>query len=137
MNITVMRRADAIKYCHQHHDTPAVMISISTPFMPYTGAPFCSPENKLKTIARLWFEDADSGPDIMTQDDAKLVKSLVNRFPDTDFIVHCDAGQSRSAGVAAAIMKFKTGSDMPIFKNPKYQPNMHCYRMTLNALHED
>ena len=49
-------------------------------------------------------------------------------------LVHCGAGQSRSAGVAAAILKWMTGSDAQIFDNRKYTPNMRCYRLVLEAL---
>lgn len=73
----------------------------------------------------------------MTDDDAKKVSSFVKRHPNTDIIVHCDAGISRSAGVAAAIMKWSTGDDTPIFNSWHYHPNMWAYRKTLNALMED
>lgn len=51
-------------------------------------------------------------------------------------IVNCDAGVSRSAGVAAAILKATTGSDEQIFKDPRYLPNMWVYRKVLNAFME-
>ena len=49
------------------------------------------------------------------------------------FIVHCEAGVSRSAGVGAAIMKALNGDDWDVFKNPLKCPNMKCYRTVLNA----
>ena len=52
-------------------------------------------------------------------------------------VVHCDGGVSRSAGVAAAILKYFTGDDSEIFDNPNYYPNMLVYRMVLNALMEE
>lgn len=51
-------------------------------------------------------------------------------------IVQCEAGQSRSAGVAAALMKYFNNDDTPIFNNPRYTPNMLCYRRTLEMLME-
>lgn len=134
MNVTVMNRSEATRYCYKHHDNPVVIISISTPGMPYKNSPFKSSANKVRAIMRVWFEDEDRGPGIMTDEDAAKIKRILDQMPDTDIIVHCDAGTSRSAGVAAAILKAKTGSDRAIFNSPKYRPNMHCYRTMLNAL---
>lgn len=47
------------------------------------------------------------------------------------FIVHCEAGQSRSAGVAAALSKWINGEDWDYFLNPKYTPNSYCYQTIL------
>jgi predicted protein tyrosine phosphatase len=47
-------------------------------------------------------------------------------------ICHCEAGVSRSAGVAAAISKILTGSDKNIFDDKRYIPNMFVYRKILN-----
>jgi predicted protein tyrosine phosphatase len=49
-------------------------------------------------------------------------------------IVHCGAGVSRSAGLAAALAKWYNGSDLEFFK-PPYAPNMLVYRTMLEALH--
>jgi len=145
MNVTVMSRDDAIRYCHKWHETKTVMISISDPYMAYFSAPFCSSTNNVLAIQRLYFTDADKpGRDVYDREvdekdligdgDARLVKRLLKLYPDTDVIVHCDAGISRSAGVAAAILKAKTGDDTQIFNNYKYRPNMRCYRVVLDEL---
>lgn len=144
MNISVMSRSNAIRYCYQPHTGKSVMISISDPRMIYTSAPFTSNENGIHAILRLSFSDADRpGPDVygnsvdesdlMTDQDAKRVSDFVLANSGADIIVHCDAGISRSAGVAAAIMKYLRGDDKPIFNNLRYCPNMWCYRKTLNA----
>jgi predicted protein tyrosine phosphatase len=49
-------------------------------------------------------------------------------------LVQCDAGQSRSAGLAAAILQFEVGDDSQIFENYHYTPNMFCRRSLLKAL---
>ncbi len=48
-------------------------------------------------------------------------------------IVHCEAGISRSAGVAGALSLIYNGSDEYYFK--KYLPNMFVYRKILNMYH--
>lgn len=65
---------------------------------------------------------------------ANFIKEWMNKIYVEKIIVQCEAGCSRSSGVCAAIMKYLTGDDMPIFRSPKYSPNMNCYRMVYNAL---
>lgn len=145
MNVEVMSRTDAIKFCRKQHDTPSIMISVSDPYIAYTSAPFRTKENRVLAIQRLYFTDADKAgtdvygrtveeSDLISSNDASLVKRLLDRFPNTDIIVHCDAGVSRSSGIAAAILKAYTGDDSRIFNNPRYRPNMRCYRFVLDEL---
>lgn len=47
------------------------------------------------------------------------------------FIVHCAAGISRSAGVAAALNEYLRLNEK-IFGNPNYYPNRLVYRLSLN-----
>ena len=49
------------------------------------------------------------------------------------FICQCEAGVSRSAGLAAAITKFLTDDDQYFFTH--YTPNSRVYTMTLAALY--
>ncbi len=73
---------------------------------------------------------------------ANNIVNFVNNFNEIDtIIVHCDAGQSRSAGVAAAIAKFFNGDDEQFFSgggmygSPRYTPNRLAYRKVLQAFH--
>lgn len=133
-NVTVLSLPDAINYCHKPHNIPSIIISISTPSVPYSVAPFVSAENKVKHILRLAFEDNDAGDGIMMKKDAEAICQFVQNHSETpEIIVHCDGGKSRSAGVAAAIMRGLTGDGSDILKNPQYTPNMRCYHMTVNA----
>ncbi len=145
MNVTVMSRKNAIRYCGQKNPEPTVMISISDSRMAYDDEPFASTENGIVDILRLSFSDADGKgldvygnpveeSDLMTDEDARNVAAFVDAHRDVRILVHCDAGISRSAGVAAAILKYYTGDDSKIFKGGWYYPNMWCYRKTLNAL---
>jgi predicted protein tyrosine phosphatase len=91
----------------------------------------------IRGVLHLSFDDVERGePNCMIEWDAIQIAQWVNMVKDKveRIIVHCEAGVSRSAGVAAAIMKFLNGDDMPIFQNGRFCPNMTCYRLTLNAL---
>lgn len=145
MNVTVMSRDSAVRYCNEYHNKPVIMISVSDPYIAYHSEPFCSERNKVIAIQPLFFTDADkpgkdvydrevTETDLITEADAQLVKQLLCRYPDMDVIVHCDAGISRSSGIAAAILKASTGDDSQIFNSPKYRPNMRCYKMVLDEL---
>lgn len=46
----------------------------------------------------------------------------------------CDGGQSRSAGIAAAIVRYLGGEDLGIWDSPYYKPNPLVYRLTCEAL---
>ena len=74
----------------------------------------------------------------MDQEQANKISDFVKRWwNDVEtLIVQCDAGISRSAGVAAAISKWATNDDREYFNSGKYVPNRNCYRLTLNALME-
>jgi len=93
----------------------------------------------LRFVYRFQFDDVDMGQkDCITPAQANQIAEAVETIKDKvdRIIVHCEAGISRSSGVAAAIMKYLTGDDMEIFGNGRYTPNMTCYRMVLEALHE-
>ena len=64
--------------------------------------------------------------DLMSDKDAERIVEFLTRHPNVDVIVHCDAGISRSSGVAAAILKYLTGDDSSIFDNARLHPNMWC-----------
>lgn len=46
----------------------------------------------------------------------------------------CDAGESRSPAVAAAVMRYFGLNDLPVWKNPHYHPNMLVFEMLADAL---
>lgn len=134
MNIRVMNRQDAIRYSYHYQDEPSVIISISTPGQEYSQHIYRSLYNKIRAILHLSFDDVEDGDYVITRNDSKRIHNFVEANKDLNIIVHCDAGISRSAGIAAALMKYYNGDDSPIFDDPRYIPNMRCYRTMLEEL---
>ena len=142
MQIVVMSQSKAEEYAMQEHTEKSVIVSITCHC---TFEAFIIPNrlNNIVDILRVQFEDTDS-KEIeyggITEHDAIIIRDFINKYKDNSnidkIIVHCHAGQSRSAGVAAAIMKYLNNDDTPIFNNHKYTPNMLCYRRVLNAFME-
>ena len=59
MTVVVMSRDAAMRYCSEYHNKPAIMISISDPYITYPTEPYCSNKNGLVAIQPLFFTDAD------------------------------------------------------------------------------
>ena len=78
------------------------------------------------------YESPQSFSDRQAAEFAAFVKALPHET--TDLYICCDAGQSRSAGIAAAILRWLGRSDMPVWSSPKYQPNALCFYKMLQAL---
>jgi protein-tyrosine phosphatase len=130
-----MSRNKIIEYSQHEHDDAIAVVSISDP---YRENPYLlnNPRNGILYLLQLQFTDADIGQtDCITDKQANEVAGFVNDVKDkvNRIIVHCQAGVSRSAGVAAAIMKYVNGNDWDVFDNAKYRPNMTCYRKVLDA----
>lgn len=143
INVQVMNYKTAEEYALSLHDEVSVMISISS----RDCGEACITPNQLNNIQEVKFisfndtdnKDLDFGG--ITNNQAKEIADFVKRvvkeykYLDT-IIVHCEAGQSRSAGLAAAILKWLYNDDTKIFNNMRYTPNMMVYRAVLNKLME-
>lgn len=136
--IIVLNRKKAIKFTYQlneqNEDKKYAIISIRGL---YDKKPFFAQNKQIVDICYLVFDDIsvekdENGSIGMQESDAKIVKNFINQVQDKIdcLIVHCEAGQSRSAGVAAAIAKAKFNDDEFYFKN--YRPNFRCYKLVLN-----
>ena len=139
-----MNRRDAVKFTYSHIPMSNdklknhyFIISISNQFDEH---PHFAHDDDCKGICYLNFDDVEKGEKYcMTESDLDyLMYFLTKAFKlhpyVENMIVHCEAGQSRSAGMAAALLKFYNGDDWEIFNNPKYTPNMTIYRMVLERL---
>lgn len=90
-------------------------------------------------------DDSIPGCTPMSDAQATLAANFLEDLATSDtttLIVHCSAGISRSAGVAAAIHDAQgwpvaNARDNDVFRDGKFAPNMHCYRTMLRALGGD
>jgi len=124
----------------QPHDVPHIIVSISTP--PDEEANIRM-NDKTLGILRLWFFDRDTPTGEASKDlesflfmptHADQILDLVAAHPTAEhFIVHCDAGISRSSAIAAAISKITCGDDSEYFHGCRYHPNRRVYRGILEA----
>ena len=133
MKFQVMSRANARRHSFRSVMDDCLIISISEK----DADPNRFHNNPhIKGVCRLHFDDVEGGnANSMTRADAEKIIQFVNEnmHKADEIIVHCFAGVSRSAGVCAALMLIMTGSDMEIFNNPRFCPNMHCYRTMLET----
>lgn len=131
----VLSRAGAIAYSYKRDIPKTAIISISNS---YDSIPLFAQNQNIKKKLYLFFDDVDFGePCCISKMDAQRIAEYIRSMDESieQLIVHCEAGVSRSAGVCAAIMKATTGKNNEIFDNPKFHPNMACYRTVLAALY--
>jgi predicted protein tyrosine phosphatase len=146
MNIKVSNYRSAFDYVYNHSgyikNKEFAIISIQEypediMGMQYKAGGHC------KAALNLWFSDVNSEKSEdkeryikkITEEDARKIKDFIDaikRMGVNDLIVHCHAGVSRSAAVAAAISRAETGDDSEFF-NSQYVPNMTVYYTVLKA----
>ncbi|MFA5135644.1 MAG: hypothetical protein WC505_07725 [Patescibacteria group bacterium] len=93
-----------------------------------------SPKN-LFGVLRLAFEDDESGPLVISPAQAKQAADFIKSAAaaGVDFlVVHCEAGISRSAGVAAAAAEILGQPNDEFFRDP-YFLNVTVYTSILEA----
>jgi len=129
-------------------DMKHIIISISSPNALTAIIP---PNKKCLGILRLVFHDLDgtNNPSksdytlftqgkytLFTEKQAQAILNFVTRYIlNVEVVIcQCEAGISRSAGVAGALSKIINGDDTYIFKN--YVPNILVYRTILEVSHE-
>jgi predicted protein tyrosine phosphatase len=139
MTIEVFSRQAVEKFIT---DLPHIVISIREP----GSAQPKLPENSNR-IAELYIEcdDIDIDSPMVKQfakDDAKAILGLLKvTLPYINtIVVHCEAGQSRSAGVGAAlsiILRVPDGDKKYFNPRGPYYPNRYIYRTMLNTALEE
>lgn len=104
MIVRVLPRAAAARLTRRPPSGRRVaMISISSPSAE-RAAPI-RPGGDVRVVLPLAFEDVVEGPGAMSREDAARVAAMARRQAGRvdELVVHCDAGVSRSAAVAAAL----------------------------------
>ena len=141
--IAIMGREDAEETVH---DKPYAVISITDP---QSENARIRKNGNLKGLLRLKFHDITQRQiEIYQEHDserefkpitrvhaasiARFVKKMSKEVKA--FIIHCEAGISRSSGTAAAISLYLNGDDSQIWEDPRYHPNTMVYNMVLKAL---
>jgi predicted protein tyrosine phosphatase len=90
---------------------------------------------------KFWDIEEDFGKyKIISDEVAKQLQGFIINHKDDQFIVHCKAGQSRSAGVGKAIecikyfgtgdtakYNYQTSFNSEIDKHPRYSPNLTVF----------
>lgn len=98
-------------------------------------------QSGLRGVLHLAFHDAeptsspalDAQVTLMTPDHARQIWAFVEKHRNEvgAVLVHCEAGMSRSPAVAAALCKVMGGDERRFWR--EYQPNMHVYRLMIEA----
>ena len=133
LRFSVLSRSKAKAFTFKQNIDDCAIISISDVNSPENH--FCSNPH-IKGICYLRFDDVEFGDiNCITEKDALKIVQFVNAMKNKVdlFIVHCEAGVSRSAGVCAAIMTMLEKDDMEIFNNEHFCPNISCYKAVLTA----
>lgn len=133
MQFQVMSRENAKAYSFRDNINKCVIVSINGTDEELNRF---NENPAIKAICPLVFNDVEGDEaNCMTRADADKIIAFVNEHVhDVDeIIVHCGAGKSRSAGTCAALMMILNGDDSAIFDNPYFTPNMHCYRLVMEA----
>lgn len=114
-----------------------IIISITDPYSSKANIP---PNKNCLGILKTQFYDLEKSLNIdgeiinpITKEQAQEIVNFINKYVNKidGIIVQCQAGISRSAGIAAAISVVFNGDDTEFFE--KYVPNMTCYRAILNT----
>lgn len=135
IQIHIMSFTDATIYSCLQDIPPTIIISIDDPG--FSQTPFDIDNNNIIGVLKLKFCDEDEDKKFagMTADDADQVVSFVKHYLPLkpEIMIHCAAGRSRSAGVAAALNRWLNGTDKPVMDSPYRTPNFLCYKRVCTA----
>lgn len=135
LKVLIMSRQEANRHSFKKDIEKTAIISITDTYSENNH--FHSNPNII-AILKLKFDDIEKDEKncvCINDIDAKDIVAFINKLKDKVecIIVHCEAGISRSAGVAGAIMKYLNNDDTPVFNSGRYCPNMTCYRKVLSC----
>jgi predicted protein tyrosine phosphatase len=95
--------------------------------------------DKTEAVLRLYFHDIDQPTNNLVLFEASIAHQIWEFLSDlppdvVDILINCDAGNSRSAAVAAAITKALGGDDSEYFKLKN--PNRKVFRILLEVFYD-
>lgn len=134
-SILVMSISDCFDYVvHQPSLTPYIIISIQDSQngfgLEFVESRFC------KGVLTLYFDDisqAAPGLKLFTNNQAlEMIAFLKKHNGIATIVIHCYAGESRSAAVAGVISTLYDDAVIT-FKRPSF-PNMHVHKVLLDAI---
>lgn len=139
-NIMAMSREDAEQYASEKHTEKSAVISIKSRFDGSKPRVHETDDNGIVAVLFMSFNDANTLVEGgMTIEESAEIAQFIHMVATDDnykdvetLIVHCDAGYSRSAGVAAAAAKYYLGDDTWFYKHK--EPNSMCYSFVLEEL---
>lgn len=143
MNIKIYSRNEIIKLSKAQFDSNTALISIyDTDDVPpkITNKPQYT---LFVAFDDVYADDMDEvNLDFFKPFDEKLAKRIaqfiMRHQDDVDtFICQCQFGQSRSAGVAAAIKEYFDGEGRGVFNDNRYSPNIKVYNLLVNQLRKE
>ncbi len=140
----IMSRDQAERFARQRHDKRSTVVSIRSTWDREPADIPCTKKNNIVAVCHVQADDTDAYVNVgygvkdglMSSRSAREIAQFARKHYDhVDMIVvHCDGGVSRSAGVAAALMRWFEGDEYAVFRNRSRRPNMWCYNRVLDAL---
>jgi len=127
--------------------TPHAIVSITDPDLDLPA--FAPNENRIAILSLRFYDLEDIsdqmslkdaveyvtmfGHGLFKDDQATQIVEFVERIKDKakGILVHCEAGVSRSAAVAAVIELILNGSNERVFNDRRYSPNLYVYTKLL------
>lgn len=136
ITVTAMSREDCEHWAENGGTKRSVVISIKSRFDPSTPNIYPTQNNNIVDVLRLAFNDAETDREgcialEQATEIARFVRAAVQNGISF-IVVHCDMGQSRSQGVAAAIAKHYNGDDSEYYRTAT--PSAVCHWRVLEAL---
>ena len=152
MKILIKSRTEIEAISQTHFPAQTALISITD-----TDCAFATLANQPEYLLQVAFDDVDNDVfvdelgrkpseeerlaletkySMLTDAQAQQIASFYFDHKDaiSTLICQCEHGQSRSAGVAAAIMEFRSRRGISVFAHDNYYPNKVVFRKVLEAL---
>lgn len=134
MIIEPMSRRAAIEYSKDRDILRTAIISITEPRAETVR--FDSNPRIVAILHLKFFDSIMESSDSIQEWQANEIVDFVSNVKDQveEILIQCEAGQSRSAGVAAALMLWLNGTNDEIMKDNYYYPNKRCFELVMGSI---